>query len=45
MADIFAAVDFSGIGTYVASAGAVAIAAALTWRGIALGRKGVNQVK
>jgi hypothetical protein len=43
MADIFAAVDLSGIVTFVTSAGVLVIGAALAFKAIGLGKRAVNK--
>lgn len=43
MADIFAAVDFSTVATWVGSAGVSIIGIALAFKGIDLGKRGVKK--
>lgn len=43
MADIFAAVDFSTVATWVGSAGVAIIGIALAFKGIDLGKRGVKK--
>jgi SAM-dependent MidA family methyltransferase len=43
MADIFAAVDFSTVATWVSSAGVSIIGIAMAFKGISLGKRAVNR--
>jgi len=43
MAEIFAAVDFSTVATWVGSAGVAIIGIALAFKGIDLGKRGVKK--
>jgi hypothetical protein len=44
MADIFAAVDLTGITTFVGAAGLIVVAVALAFKGIALAKRVLNKV-
>lgn len=44
MSDIFAAVDLSGISTWVIGAGVLIMGVALAFKAITLGRRGINKV-
>lgn len=43
MADIFAAVDLSGVTTWVVGAGVLIIGIALAFKGIDLGKRGIRK--
>ncbi|KGD62912.1 major coat protein [Alcanivorax jadensis T9] len=43
MADIFAAVDFSGVATFVGAAGVAIVGIALAYKGITLSKRAVNK--
>lgn len=43
MTDIFAAVDLSGVATFVGSAGVLVIGIAMAFKGITLGKRAVNK--
>ena len=43
MADIFAAVDFSTVATFVGGAGVTIIGIAMAFKGISLGKRAVNK--
>lgn len=43
MADIFAAVDFSGVGTFVGTAGLAIVGVAMAFKGITLAKRAVNK--
>lgn len=43
MADIFAAVDFSTVATFVGSAGVLIVGIALAYKAISLGKRAVNK--
>lgn len=43
MADIFAAVDFSTVATWVAAAGVAIIGIRMAFKGIDLGKRGVSK--
>jgi len=43
MADIFAAVDLSTVATFVAATGVVVIGIAMAFKGISLGKRGINK--
>lgn len=43
MTDIFAAVDLSGVATFVTAAGVLIIGIAMAFKGITLGKRAVNK--
>lgn len=43
MTEIFAAVDFGGVATWVATAGVAIIGIAMAFKAIGLGKRGVNK--
>ena len=43
MADIFAAVDLTGIATFVIAAGVIVIGVALAFKGISLGKRAISK--
>jgi len=43
MTDIFAAVDFAGVATFVGTAGVAIVGAAMAFKGISLAKRAVNK--
>jgi len=43
MADIFAAVDITGVATFVTATGVLIIGVAMAFKGITLGKRAVNK--
>ena len=45
MADLFAAVDLTTVAAFIITAGLIAIAVALNWKGIGISQKAIRTVK